>query len=85
MIMIQLFIVIDVELSFMKVNHLFIYLFIFLELFLGCYNADALDDKSSDSSSPSEYWFCTPCLARVNNPVRNISFVVVFFLIEDIE
>ncbi|CAF3014969.1 unnamed protein product [Rotaria sp. Silwood2] len=33
-----------------------------------CYNADTLDDKSSDSSSPSEYWFCTPCLARVDDP-----------------
>ncbi|CAF1076360.1 unnamed protein product [Rotaria sordida] len=33
-----------------------------------CYNADTLDDKSSDSSSPSEYWFCTPCLAHVDDP-----------------
>jgi len=36
----------------------------------GCYNADTLDDKSSDSSSPSEYWFCTPCLAHVDDPVK---------------
>ncbi|UJR34254.1 hypothetical protein I4U23_021658 [Adineta vaga] len=34
-----------------------------------CYNADTLDDRSSDSSSPSEYWFCTPCLARVDDPI----------------
>ncbi|CAF2092394.1 unnamed protein product [Rotaria magnacalcarata] len=33
-----------------------------------CYNADTLDDKSSDSSSPSEYWFCTPCLAHADDP-----------------
>lgn len=35
-----------------------------------CYNADTLDDKSSDSSSPSEYWFCTPCLAHIDDPVK---------------
>jgi len=33
-----------------------------------CYNADTLDEKSSDSSSPSEFWFCTPCLAQVDHP-----------------
>ncbi|CAF1285667.1 unnamed protein product [Adineta ricciae] len=33
-----------------------------------CYNADTLDEKSSDSSSPSEYWFCTPCLAHIDDP-----------------
>ncbi|CAF0871207.1 unnamed protein product [Didymodactylos carnosus] len=34
-----------------------------------CYNADTLDDKSSDSSSPSEYWFCSPCLAQIDDPI----------------
>ncbi|CAF3874891.1 unnamed protein product [Rotaria sp. Silwood1] len=37
-----------------------------------CYNADTLDDKSSDSSSPSEYWFCTPCLAHVDDPTCSL-------------
>ncbi|CAF3418330.1 unnamed protein product, partial [Rotaria sp. Silwood2] len=32
------------------------------------YNAGTLDDKSSDSSLPSEYWFCTPCLAQIDDP-----------------
>jgi hypothetical protein len=64
----------------MKVNNTFIYLFIYYyKNFLGCYNADTLDDKSSDSSSPSEYWFCTPCLARVDDPVREI--LISFLLI----
>ena len=71
MIMIQLFIVIDVELLFVKVKQKNFSSIEFHGRILGCYNADALDDKSSESSSPSEYWFCTPCLARVDDPVRD--------------
>jgi hypothetical protein len=72
--------VIDVELLFTKVILKILVLFIYTNI-LGCYNADTLDDKSSDSSSPSEYWFCTPCLAQIDDPVRQsfCLFLLLYF------
>ena len=68
MTMTPLFIVIDVELLFMKVNYIISDAPQY-DQYLGCYNADTLDEKSSDSSSPLEYWFCTGCLGQVDDPV----------------